>query len=210
MKRFIATASAVFERFVDQVENHEAVADSRIREVAASAAQLHVHNRRISAELERLHELRARQEVVRDRWKSRAARFAGSDEDKALECVRRMRATERMVQALAGEIEQQTGLAEQLRHDLDCVEERLRALRLRRTSLAARGARSRALAGSAEACGVETLFDRWEAQVARDEYQGGDAVDQGQADRFARAFDQEEDAADLRVLLDSIRQEAGA
>ncbi len=209
MKRFFATAGAVFERFVDQVENHEAVAESLIREVTTCAAQLKVQGKRLDSQISRLTEDRATQERVRDRWRERAVKLAREDEARALECVRRMRAAERLVQGLTRQLEEEQALRDQIARDLEKVEARLRSLRLRKVGLSARGARSKALGGrvSADPAMVEGLFDRWEAQVVRDEYRAEEVDDAPSADAFEQALDASEDEAELRAMLSEMTGE---
>ena len=207
MKRIIASASAVFERFVDQVENHEAVAESVIREVTASAARLKVQRQRLLIEIERLHAERESQSGEQAKWRERAAGLASSDEARALECVRRMHRAEARVKELAAQAGSQQQLADQLAADLADVEARLRDLRVRKTSLAARDARSRALIEPAAPTDTGALFDRWEARVVEAEYGAPTTETLRTADAFEQTFTEEETDAALRSALDEIVKE---
>ena len=79
---------------------------------------------------------------------------------------------------------------------------------MKKTSLAARDARSRALTEPAAPTDASALFDRWEARVVEAEY-GAPATEAGStADAFEQAFTAAEDDEALRSALEDIVKEA--
>ena len=72
LKRLVTSVGASFEQFVNKVENQEAVAESVIRDVRASAAKLKVQMGGVNAQTERLRERRDRLTEDVGRWRQRA------------------------------------------------------------------------------------------------------------------------------------------
>jgi phage shock protein A len=138
-------------------------------------------------------------------WTARAVKVHPVDEQRSLECVRRLNLAKRDVLDLVREEEEAARLETELAADLDRVESRLASLRRRRNSLAVRDARAEALAtveGSMPGtmvAEVDGIFERWETQVTRTEIRAG--LDDPAGDRIAAAFDREEDDEALRKQL---------
>ncbi len=203
IKRLFATTTAVFDRFIDQVENHEAVADSLIRDVSASAARIRVELRRLDRDIGQLEQEHASSTKVSSRWEERARKLGREDETRALECVRRMTEAKRCADQLEVQIGAQHSLRTQLASDLSKVEQRLRELRLRKTSLSARGARADVMADLGDEVETEGVFDRWEATVLRTEYRGEGPLN-CEPDNFHQAFEAQESEEALRRKLDDL------
>ncbi len=207
VKRLVATVGASFEQFVNKVENHEAVAESVIRDVRASAAKLKVQLGGISAQAERLRERRDTLGEDSGRWRERAKRFAAEDEDRALECLRRMERAKVEQAQVVDQLARYEALNEKLKDRLAAVEARLSDLQLKRTALSSRGARAR-VKGAADQdsmADVNAVFDRWEMAVVEDEYL--DDVTDGGRDTLERELDAAEEQAKLKTVLEEIKKE---
>ena len=209
-KRLMASFGARFDHFVTLVENHEAVADSVIRDVRAGAAKIKVQLGRVTTEMNRLDERHADLRSQMETWRNRAERYADSDETQALECVRRLERTERELSAVERQRAEFSDLRRDLQVRLDEVERRLSDLRMKRTSLSSRAVRANATrAANDPAADIDDVFDRWEMAVVENEYRD-DAGDTWPGASFSRdAFERELDDADndaaLRARLDELR-----
>lgn len=200
------TASLVsrVDGMVARIENHEALAASAIRDVRQAAARATVQLARVRRDGARLRdELAARREDARV-WEERATRTAATDRDKAIECLRRSHGAVRDAAQLERRLAEHERVEQQLARDVAAVEERLSRLEEQRNLLATRQSRAEALGCVREAqapCGVELdeVFGRWETQVAEREFAGGCLV---RSDALERAFDEEEEGAELDARLD--------
>ncbi|NLE01182.1 MAG: hypothetical protein GX640_15040 [Fibrobacter sp.] len=81
------TLNANLEGLVDKIENHEAVAESLIREVKKKAAKLRIELNRIRSDSSRLNSRIG--ELCKDEqlWRERASKTYSTDRPKALECA---------------------------------------------------------------------------------------------------------------------------
>lgn len=208
-RRLIASLSAGFEDFVSRVENHEAVADCAIEDLRKATAGVRVQQARTVAHVRRLE--RDLDAATQDagRWRDRAA--VADDDDQALECLRRARSAEQRRAALDGQLAEHRNLARDLEGRFRELETRLSELQLKRTSLSSREARARTLRSADRQTPAESLdavFDRWETTIITDEYRDGVSVDA--TDDLERTFSEQEDDADLRAELATLRAERSA
>ena len=206
-KRLVASVSASFEQFVNKVENHEAVAESVIRDVRAAAAKLKVQMGRVKTQAEGLRERRDRLAGEAGRWRERARRFAMEDEARALECLRRMKRAEAEQAQAADQLGQYEALCEKLEDRLAAVEARLSDLQLKRTALSSRSARAQVIGTSDQdpMSDVNAVFDRWETAVIEDEYL--DQVVGGESDGLERELDAAEEREQLKAALEELKKE---
>ena len=205
--RFRHTVTAGFESLLDQVENQEAVVTASIREVEDGAGRVRVHRKRCERRIEQLEQRIAALETESTAWRSRAVRFK-DDKEKALECVRRLRAAEQARAGHAAELAQQRGLREKVTLDEQAIESRLVELRTRAAALSSREARSGAQGLAGGTADIDAVFDRWEARL-----DGTAAYDAAPpVDTFATALSREEDEAatlaELERILASERAQA--
>ena len=207
LKRLVASVGASFEQFVNKVENHEAVAESVIRDVRAAAAKLKVQMGGVNAQADRLRERRDSLAGDAERWRDRARRFANEDEERALECLRRMKRAEAEQGQVVDQLAQYETLAEKLKDRLAAVEARLSALQLKRTALSSRSARAQVVGAADQEtlCDVNAVFDRWEMAVIEDEYL--DEIVSGEGDSLERELDAAEEREQLMAALEELRKE---
>ncbi len=76
---------------VSRIENHEALAQSAVRDVRRAGARARVQLRRVRVDGERLRDELSRLREDVETWRERAPRRAVEDESAALECLRRSR-----------------------------------------------------------------------------------------------------------------------
>ena len=207
LKRLVTSVGASFEQFVNKVENHEAVAESVIRDVRATAAKLKVQMGGVNAQTERL---RARRDGLAEdaqRWRQRARRFATEDESRALECLRRMKRAEAERAQVSNQFAQYEALTDKLKDRLAAVEARLSDLQLKRTALSSRSARAQVMSTRDQdtLSDANAVFDRWEMAVIEDEYLD-DVVD-GRSDALEHELNAAEEREDLKAALEELIKE---
>lgn len=216
-KRLVTSLNASFEDFVTGVENHDAVAKSAITDVRKAAAKLRVQQAQLAAHTARL---LANQQQLTDkhnRWQTRAAEFATSDADQALQCLRNRDAVALELANTEQQLDRQRGLTDQLACNLAQIERRLAELQQRRIDLSSREARTSVLSRTGGADGVtdvDELFERWEVSVLQNEYREGTVTDAGcgtdplatgSADQLDNRLLAEERDAQLREELERLQ-----
>jgi len=202
---------------VTQVENHESLAASAIREVQQNAARARVQLGRVRRDGEALRCRAAEAREGATTWRDRA-RECGDDESRALECLRRGRRAAQRSTELERRLAEHDRVEKQLAKDVARIDERLSELRERHNVLRTRQSRAHALAtvreaGSPAHTDPADLFERWETQVTEREI-AGDCT-QGEDgmlgnDTFADEFDAREEEEALREELRALRGESSA
>ncbi len=214
LRRLTASIVSSFEGVVGQLENHEALVSTAIREAERAAG-------RAKAQLARVQkdgiQMRARVEELREQaalWEDRAKRIADQDKAKALECVRRR---QRHL-AQAAKIEEQavghTKLERQLSADMVVVQEKLAALRQQRNIMRTRESRAEALRvvhniDSSTIGEIDDIFDRWESRISAGEALGESEVTGG-ADDLSVEFSTEEEEGELTAILRALTEKASS
>jgi chromosome segregation ATPase len=158
-----------------------------------------VHLKRCERRIEQLEKRSEELDRESNAWRARAVRFEG-DREKALECVRRLRAAQQARAGHAAELAQQRGLREKLTQDEQAIEARLVELRTRSAALSSREARSATQASAYSSMDIDAVFDRWEARL-----DGSSAYETAPPiDGFAHALSREEDEAATLAELERI------
>jgi len=195
---------------VSRIENHEALAQSAIREVRQAAARASVQLRRVRRDGERqrqrLDELREAQAT----WRERARRKADADEATALECLRRGQQAARRATALEARLRDHEKIERQLARDVTAVEERLVRLDEQRHVLVTRQSRAEAMSALRDTSAplhsdLDDLFDRWEVRIAERELAGG-CAELDDVDPLEGELDREEEQDALRAELEALRR----
>jgi phage shock protein A len=142
-------------------------------------------------------------------WKDRARRIAATDESKALECVRRIKGLQDETTRLKEAVSELTATEFKLEQNIFMLEERLREIKRRKNSLLCRQSCTDALhaADKAENRSVDEIsrtFNSWESAIMVNEYISGEKVS---CDELNRECEQEEQAAELKCMLDDIINE---
>ncbi|MCU7936894.1 MAG: PspA/IM30 family protein [Candidatus Thiodiazotropha sp. (ex Dulcina madagascariensis)] len=174
IKRLSATLSATVDKWVGDIENHDAVIEAAIHDARQSTARAKVRMGRLQREGEQLEE--RLQQLCKDeaRWLQRAQGMAEQDEEKALACLQRRKACQQQIldteQVVKRHQAAQTKLEEQVRQ----AETRLQEMIRNRNTLRARESVAEASTTLAkfEDRGVidsEAAFERWETRVMEHE-----------------------------------------
>jgi len=213
LKRLSTTVTARLDQAVSHIENHDAVAESVIRqirrEVATAKVRLvHVNNE--GATLRRkLNELITNEQ----QWKTRACKSAATDEAKALECVRRAQQCQQQVKHFQQTLTQHNQLEQRLSSDIHDAERRLEQLSRQRTSMRTRQSAAQSINGiqridDMTAGQLDDVFERWEVSLTESELNAG-TYDGGKGigilgDDLEQTFINEEEEIQLRNALDAL------
>jgi phage shock protein A len=193
---------------VTQVENHEALAESAIREVRQAGARAQVQMARVRQDGERLRQTLSEQVELEQRWRERARRTAPNDEARALECLRRSRTAARRAAELERRVDEHDRVEQQLAQDVGAIQERLSKLEEQRNLLRTRQSRADALCHVRTADpGLDTgaLFDRWETRIVEREFESDCSTTVPlREDEFETKFDEVEEAESLREELSEL------
>lgn len=211
LRRLTASILSSFEGVIGQLENHEALVTTAIREAENSAGRARAQLSRVQkdgiAMRKRIEELREQAST----WEERAKRIAEQDQTKALECVRRR---QRHL-AEAAKIEEQAighvKLERQLNADLAVVQEKLNALRHQRNIMRTRESRAEALrvvhtVDSSTIGEIDDIFDRWEARISACENHVESSV-ASDVDELTQEFSSKEEEGELKAILSSLVSE---
>jgi phage shock protein A len=202
--RLKQTLSVTIESLLDQVENQEAVVVATIREVEQGGSRVRIHRKGCERRIDVLERTIEQQTAEAELWRERARRLE-SDRDKALECVRRLRAAGALRASASEQLEKQKELLATIREDERVIEEKLAELRRRRAQLSTREARAGAQAGVETLGDIDGVFDRWEARIEeREVVAEARSVDK---DGFARNLTEEEERDAVSAELDRLLAE---
>lgn len=207
LRRLTASIISSFEGVVGQLENHEALVTTAIREAEQAAG-------RAKAQLSRVQKdgiaMRKRVEELQEQaalWEDRAKRIAAQDEVKALECVRRRQRYLSQATTIEEQAIGHVKLERQLNADLSMVQDKLNALRQQRNIMRTRESRAEALrvvqsVESSTIGEIDDIFDRWEARISACESHVDSSVSLG-GDDLSAEFSSKEQEEELRAILQS-------
>jgi phage shock protein A len=208
IRRLTTSIITSFESMISQVENHEALVESAIREVQETAARAHAQLGRLQRDgilmQNKIQDINKQITL----WTERATKTASIDKNKAIECLKRKKRHEQEKTDLNIQIEQHNHLEKQLIHDLSIIEEKLGKLRIQRNALKTRQTRAQALGtlrqeDSALISELDDIFDRWEHKVSEYEYL---AHCNKNSDALAEDFSNSEITENLAFELEQLLQ----
>lgn len=205
-KRWTSGVVASFDWVAQQVENHEALVSSALREMNEGVAKAKIQLQRVQKDGSTLRsQLEAAREDER-RWAERAVASAQEDKERAIECLRRKRRARDDISGLSQRLDAHIEVERQLSKDLDTLQKRLVELRQKKNSLLARKYTVEAQgATSLEQVSIlheiDDIFERWEVKLAMCE--PVDVV----SDTFARDFETKEELHDLEMELEALQGE---
>jgi phage shock protein A len=188
---------------MNQIENHDALVQSAIREVQESGVKARIQLGRVQADGRKMEvRLKTLEEQI-GVWTERAKRVAADDEKAALECIRRKREAEREKAQLLEQLQQHKNFSENLSKDLRGLEVKLDDLKRKRNAFSAKQHRADAVrAGQLTEFGMvselDEIFERWEMKLG--EYE----LNIAPKDELAEKFETEEEAETLRAELNRI------
>lgn len=209
IKRWTHGFVASIDNMIVQVENHEALATSALRELEQGVARSKVQLGRVERDGRSIAQSLAEEREATERWRDRARREP--DEARALECLRRHKRSAARVAELTRNDEEHSRIEQQLRRDVQTLEGRLQELRQQRNTIRTRQSRAEAFGvaqgqGEVHSGEIAEIFERWETRVAETEVRSGCLV--GSIDSFDEEFLDAEEAASLKLELLALKEEA--
>lgn len=129
------------------------------------------------------------------------------DEAKALECVKRLRQTQKQITLLEQQHEESTKQESKIQADLNAIEEQILILKNKKEILSARQNRSY-LQGVIQdnqfnsLDNVQQVFDRWEGRIVSAEYE----IPSVPEDSLKNSFEQQEEVLELKMMLDELSE----
>ena len=206
MKRWTMTVTSWVDGVLAQVENHEAAVGAAIGRVRQSTARARVQLKRVERDQLTLRDSLLKEEEALDAWRRRAK--ALEDEEAAIECMRRCKASERRVLLLRQRLAEHERSHKELSEDIRVLNARLSELNERKNLMRTRQSRAEAAHGMAGATGpigdLEDVFDRWETRVGEIEIAAECAEP---VDAFEAELEASDEAAALRLELAALRAE---
>ena len=206
LRRWTTTVVASFDQMLSQIENHEALITSAIRDVQESAGRANAQLARVrrdgTAMRQRIEELRRQHE----QWTERAVKTAALDEAKAIECLRRKKKLETDIADLETHEREHARSEKQLTADIAQIGERLAKLKQQRNLMRTRQSRAEAVAllqqEDSHVLGeIDEIFDRWEAKVAQYETLPSALATDQLEEEFVSAEEQVNLKAELEALI---------
>jgi phage shock protein A len=210
-KRIFVGIKTQIDHVADEFENHEALAGVAIEELQEIASKTRLHLHRVSKMSEKYQQQLTEQQEQASLWSERAIKISKDDEQKALQCVKRLRQVQRQIKSLEKQCEESTAQEEKIRADMELIQEQLHSMRNKKEILAARQNRANLQESlgdnhSGSLKDVQSVFQRWEGSVVSSEFSVPEQSDD--ADSFAKPFEQEEDELDLKAMLDELTEQS--
>ena len=213
IKRWTTSITASFDALISQVENHDALVSSAIREMQEAGTRAKVQLSRVKRDGEKLRKRLAELHLSEEQWKERALKCAPLDETRALECLRRQKRIQREIAGLEEQSREHTRIERQLNDDMKIVEDKLTKLTQQRNLMRTRQSRAEALRivrddDSSLLYDIDDIFERWESKVTLYECEGGCGHEGGDAleEDFSSQEEEQELKKELQLLLQSAHQ----
>jgi len=206
MKTLKRWTTGIFSRVdwvVSQIENQEALINSALKDSREAVAKAKVQMGRVRQDGARLRQKLQTEEENIVRWRDRATQIAKTDEQRALECLKRSKKAEQQRFQLQARVKVHNQAEQQLAREVGCMEERLAELVEKRNLMRTRQSRAEALT-NIQACSsevsteVDDIFDRWEMRVTEKELTTACAIS---SDPLEESFVIEETESELREEL---------
>lgn len=202
-KRISTTVSSSIDKAVSRVENHDAIINAALRETQQAAARSRVRLVRVQKDGNNLKTRRQELQTAASQWEERAKNVAGSDETKALECLRRRKECQTQAVNLEASIEKHRELESRISENLKKIDARIGEVSHQRNMMRSRQSVAEAtrIINNIEGVSygeIEDTFDRWEINLGESEIISGSCPS---TDSLESAFLVEEDQTSLRAEL---------
>ena len=202
-KRITTTVSSSIDKAVSKVENHDAIINAALLETQQAAARSRVRLVRVQKDGSNLKTRRKELQTAALQWAERAKNVAGTDEAKALECLRRRKECQTQAESLDASIEKHHELENRIAENLKKIDARISEVSQQRNMMRSRQSVAEAtrIINNIEGVSygeIEDTFDRWEINLGESEIISGSGPS---TDSLESAFLVEEDQTALRAEL---------
>ncbi len=209
IKRLCITMNAHINSMIDQVENHEAVAEAALADIREALGNAKYQLGRLQNEQKQMESREQALRALEIKWKDRAVQASTltgtQNHERAIECVRRLKNTQSELTALGNAITEHRNLEKVLVHDVHGIEEKFNDLKRRRSMLAARESRAEVLQSISKhesQISAGSAFERWERSILRSEVNSEKAFEP--QDHLNSEFNKEEEQIELEVMLSEL------
>ena len=212
IKRIAATVYAQVDQTVSQIENHDAVIQSAIKQIQRAASRTKVRLSRVKADGERLRRQLAELTTEQAHWAERAKRVAGNDRETALQCLSKRQTCRQQIGQLEIALQQHDELSQKLASEYDRVESHLRQIKDQRNLMRTRESAADAvrMLSALDCTGgidIEDTLERWEIRITEAEMQTGQFDEPVKQDALDRRFLDEEQRDALDAELQQLMKE---
>lgn len=203
VKKWIIQLGANFNWILTQIENHEALVDSAINEMKSSRLNAVRQLGRIENDGKKLKQKLVELNNESELWKSRALSIHEKDRNRALECIKRQKITEKQISYLEVQSLNQQKLEKGLSEDLSNLDLKLEELKRKKNEYTAREARGEILESKLNSemsiiGEIDDIFERWDSKIAESE------SFKNLKDSFEDQFLIQEEAKELEESLDQL------
>ncbi|WP_019866680.1 PspA/IM30 family protein [Methylovulum miyakonense] len=210
LKRLFITVKTQLDGIVDDFENHEAVAGVAIKDLETWRSNTRIHQHRLQKMMGQFESQLAELADEAATWSARAVKVREADEQKALECVKRMVRAQQQSKLVATQLQATQQQYAKMESDLANIQNQLHTLSTQKAVFAARQNRIQLQSGLKGGRDnpveqAQKIFSRWEEAIAGAELTSPEPIN---TDPFADSFAQEEDALALKILLDELTAKA--
>ena len=208
LKRIFISLKSQIDNVADEFENHEALASAAIQDLEAIGAKTSIHLQRVKRMSQQYEQQLTTLNKEAQRWSDRAVKVRDEDEQKALQCIKRLRITRQQIEQIEHHLISAKTQETKIQSDLNAVQNQLLALKNKKEILSARQNSTLAKGVMEKNNGYKSteatdIFQRWEETVSGVEFTHLEAME---IDSFASAFEQEEDDIELKMMLDKLTQ----
>jgi phage shock protein A len=176
IKRLLLSVWSRIDHSLGTLENHDAVAKAVITEIKQNRSKAVVRFRKLEDDHKKLEaQIESHKQNI-DLWTQRAKEIADSNEQKALECLKRRRTLQAAYNKLEHQYQEQGGLIARIESDIRQIDAKVEELEQKRSVFRTRAASSAAYANIAllnDSFGqnVDDLFLAWDEKLSIHECQ---------------------------------------
>lgn len=209
LKNCLISFKAKLSQVVDDLENHEAVAEAALDDLKKLRAKVHLESLRLTRQIQNLEAKCQSLAEEAARWQQRALAVAPDDKPKALACLQRLERAEEEQRRISETLAKTRAAARKVENELKQIDEALQKMASQLAILRARESRLQA-AGLVSEGGVrsgkfQAIFDRWESQLESQDCLEFDE----DYDPLAESFERQESEHALEEKLEALLKAKG-
>lgn len=211
LKRLSATMFSRVDQVVSEIENHDAIIESAVRDNQRALAKARVRFNRLKADGQRLAQRLADLQASEAQWTRRAQDKAEQDEQTALRCLQKRRECRRRIAGTEQALAEHRKTEDRLAKELETMDERVKRIGQQRNLLRSRQSAAEAMRTfkAIEDCSyidIDDTFEKWEVKVTEAELVS-DSFDT--TDDLEQAFIEAEELEDLQHELSELAGRKG-
>jgi len=206
LKRIFISMKTQIDHVADEFENHEVLAEAALKDLEILGRKTRVHLHKVHNMVVQYQQQSEDLQEQENLWTQRALKMREQDEQKALQCVKRLRSVREQLKQIQTLHQQSQTQESKIQGDLNHIQNQLQTLKNKKELLTARENRTHAqqvmAAQKVTGDDVDDIFSRWESNVVGNEYQ---SIETTAEDEFEAKFTKDEDKIELKMLLDELK-----